>query len=595
VPSPPNLRRKLPIWSFGITLAVLMGGALTGYLNARHLIANERRVAHTDSVIVDLTSLLSMLRDAERSQRGYLLTGKDAYLQSYRGATQRVQGELATLTADVRANPGQQARLGTLRQAIALKIAELERTIRLEKAGDGPRALAIVRGDSSKTLMREIRAQVAAMQTHEEGILDQRAGESERSSRATIAAMVAPALIGAALLCLVFYLSNRRVIELNEADRHKDEFLALLGHELRGPLAPLRNGLEIIERSRSAELLRPTCASMQRQLEQLTRLINDLLDASRIAQGKIELRRAPTELGALIQDLVEAERPLARTAGLELEATVPGEPLFVDGDRLRLTQVFRNLLQNARKYTEPGGRIDISLAAERERAVVRVKDTGIGIPSNKLETIFEMFAQIDHSLPSARGGLGIGLGLAKRLLALHGGSIEAFSEGPHRGSEFVARLPLIAAASGRESAQPVPQAVVPSRRILIVDDNMDAASTLAMLLQLADHETYMAHDGLEALEAAERVEPDVIFLDIQLPKLDGYEVCRRIRRQPWAGNIMLVALTGLGMERDKEKSKDAGFDAHLVKPPDYAEVTKLLTKVSRERSCWRPDRSASAW
>ncbi|MGH8299086.1 MAG: CHASE3 domain-containing protein [Steroidobacteraceae bacterium] len=447
MPSSFNLRRNLPIWGFGIMLAVLIGGALMGYLNAQRLIANERLVAHSDVAIVDLTRLLSTLRDTERSQQGYLLTRDNAYPQAYRDATQRIDGELATLTREVAPGAGQRSRIATLRKEIDLKLAELGRTISLEKAGDHAAALAIVRARAGKTLMGEIRTQVAAIQAAEYAILDRRAEESERSSHTTIAAMVAPTLIAAALLGLVFYLSNRRMIELREADRQKDEFLALLAHELRGPLAPLRSGLDLIKRGNgTAELLPRTCASMERQLEHLIRLINDLLDASRIARGKIELRRAPTELGALIGDILEVKHPQAAAAGLSLEAILPAEPLVVDGDPVRLTQIFRNLLDNARKYTDPGGRIEISLAPERGQAVVRVKDTGLGIPSDKLDAIFGMFVQINRSESHSQGGLGIGLALAKRLLVLHGGSVAAFSQGPGRGSEFVVRLPLAAAA-----------------------------------------------------------------------------------------------------------------------------------------------------
>jgi PAS domain S-box-containing protein len=721
MPSSFNLRRNLPIWSFGAALAVLFAGALTGYLNAQRLINNERLAAHSDDAIVDLTRLLSALRDTERSERGYLLSPGPGYPHAFRSATKRIQRVLHTLAGEV-GGAGQQARIATLRRQIDRKLSELGRTIALEQSGHHAAAVAIVGSSTSTRLTEDIGDQVESIRAAEHALLDRRAGESERSSRTTIAAMVAPALIAATLLALVFLLSNRylrwqqraaeeiatererlrvtlgsigdavlttdracrinfanpvaealtgwssrellgrplaaifRIVneqtqvplessaeravreravvasaddsglirkdgtvlpiddraapildaqgqligcvlvfrditgrrrleqqtcevmmELKEADRHKDEFLALLAHELRGPLAPLRNGLEIIKRSGGdAELLRITSGSMERQVEQLVRLINDLLDASRVARGKIELRRTPTELGALLREVLEGRRPQIEAAALALECSLAPEPLFVDGDPVRLTQVFRNLLENARKYTEPGGRIAVRLAPERGQAVVRIKDTGIGIPADKLEAIFEMFVQIGRSLPRSQGGLGIGLALAKRLLLLHQGSIEALSEGPGRGSEFVVRLPLAVAAREREPAAPAVDATAARCRILIVDDNADTTASLAMLLELANHETYTAHDGLEALRAADRLQPDVVLLDVQLPELDGYEVCRRIRRRPWAGSVTLVALTGLGQERDRRRSKEAGFDAHLVKPPDYAEITRLL-------------------
>lgn len=455
MPRPSNLRRHLPLWAFGLTLAVLVGGALMGYLNARRLVANERRVAHADNAIVDLTRLYSAVRDAERSQRGYLLTDSETHLERYRAATESIRSEIAALTREVGTSAQQRARLAILRREIAMKVAQLGRTIALEQAGNHAAALAIVRTSTGKPLLDEIGAQTDAMRTAEYTLLAHRAVDSQRRSRAILAAMAAPALIAAVLLGLMFYLGNRRIVELNEADRHKDEFLALLAHELRGPLAPLRNGLELIKLDDgSGELRGRACSLMERQLEQLVRLVNDLLDASRIARGKIELRKAPVELGVALREVVEVERPLAEAAGLALEADMPAEPLVVDGDAVRLAQVFRNLLQNARKYTERGGRIEISLAAERGEAVVRVKDTGLGIPPAKLEAIFEMFAQIEAGLPRSQGGLGIGLALARRLLALHGGSVTAFSAGPGCGSEFVVRLPLALQGGGRDPAAP---------------------------------------------------------------------------------------------------------------------------------------------
>ncbi len=577
MPSTTNLRRRLPLWAFGLTLAVLIGGALTGYLNARHLLANEQLVGHSDATIVDLTRLLSAVRDAERSQRGYLLTGGETHLRRYGYATERIQGEIAALAREVATHAGQRARLDVLRRLVTLKLAQLGRMISLEEADNSSAALAILRTGTGKRLMDEIGNQVAAMRTVEYALLARRAAHSQLRSRLTVIAMVAPALIGAVLLGLTFYFGNRRIVELNAADRHKDEFLALLAHELRGPLAPLRNGLELIKHSDGAEDLRHrACALMERQLEQLVRLVNDLLDSSRIARGKIELRPVPTDLGAVVREVVESERPLAQAAGLEVQAMLTAEPLFVQGDTVRLTQIFRNLLQNARKYTEPGGRIEITVKRELGEAVVRLKDTGVGIPPAKLETIFEMFAQIEAGSSRSQGGLGIGLALTRRLLALHGGSVQAFSEGPGRGSEFMVRLPLSAHGREEDTLRPREQAKAPARRILVVDDNADMAASLATLLRLSDHETYTAHDGLEALQAVEHLHPDVVLLDVQLPRLDGYEVCRRIRQHPWGKSVTLVAVTGLGQPADQLRSREAGFDAHLIKPPDYAELTRLL-------------------
>jgi signal transduction histidine kinase/CheY-like chemotaxis protein len=577
VPSPSNLRRRLPLWGLSLTLLILVGGALLGYLNARHLLTTEEFVGHSDDAIVDLTALVSAVRDAERSQRGYLLTDEQAQLQRYQDATGRIQLELAALRREVGTNAAQGARLATLRQGLTLKVAQLERMIALQRAGNRAAALAIIRAGTGKRLMDDIGSRVASMRRAEYATLARRADDAEFRARAIVIAIVAPTLIGAALLALMFYLGNRRIVELNDADRHKDEFLALLAHELRGPLAPLRNGLELIRRGDGAEELRHrACALMERQLEQLVRLVNDLLDASRIARGMIELRKQPMDLGMAIREVADGERPLAEAAGLTLTCSLPSQELLVDGDSVRLMQVFRNLLQNARKYTEPGGRIEVSVMPERGQAVARVKDTGLGIPPAKLEAIFEMFAQIEAGRRRSQGGLGIGLALARRLLALHGGSVHAFSEGPGRGSEFIVRLPLTLQACVRGTALARSEGAAPSRRVLVVDDNTDTASSLAALLRLAHHEAYTAHDGVAALSAAERLRPDVVLLDVQLPELDGYEVCRRLRQRPWGRHVTLVAVTGLGQPEDERRSREAGFDAYLVKPPDYAAIAQLL-------------------
>lgn len=841
-------RGDLAVFAFALTLAVLISGGLLGYLNARHLIANDRTVAHTDEAIVELVTVLSTLQDAETGQRGYLLTGDEAYLQPYRDATARVQPDLARLKL-LLTDAAQQPRLAVLEQNIALELSELERTIALNKAGDRAAALELVRSNRGKVLMDAARAQVAAMQGAEYELLNRRANESEHSARTTMVSIVLAALIGSVLLLLAFsltrrnlrlrqqaadelaaererlrvtltsigdavlttdsscritfvnhvaeallgwsqqemlgqpleavfrivnertregvenpaqrslregaivglanhtvlirkdgserpiddsaapildqgvivgcvlvfrditerrqeeqrrandearirsvvnhvidgiltidergsietfnpaaeklfgyraeevighnvkllmpepfhsahdaYLANYRrtgeakiigigrevrgrrkdagtfplelavsefslstrryftgivrditqrkrierqtyelMIELKEGDRRKDEFLALLAHELRGPLAPLRNGLELLKRAGgNPDQLQKVRDSMERQLDQLVRLVNDLSDVNRIARNRIDLRSEPVELAPLIEQSIEACRPLAESARHQINVSLPPEPLYVQADPARLVQIFGNLLHNACKYTEPGGRIEVSAALEGDEVIVQFKDTGMGIPADKLNSIFEMFMQVDRSLERSQGGLGIGLSLVKRLVEMHGGSVKALSDGPGRGSEFVIRLPIAAEGNRLETLNPVVEPEIPLRRILIVDDNTDSAASLAMLLQVARHQTHTENDGLEALKAAERLQPDVILLNVGLPKLSGYEVCRRIRQQPWSKNVVIIAVTGLGRDEDRAKSKAAGFDAHLVKPLDYAALMRLL-------------------
>jgi PAS domain S-box-containing protein len=370
------------------------------------------------------------------------------------------------------------------------------------------------------------------------------------------------------------------LIELKEGDRRKDEFLAVLAHELRGPLAPLSNTLEIIKRSQGdGDLLQQALTTMERQLGHLVRLVDDLIDVSRITRDKIELRKERVELASIVHQSVETCRPLAESANHELAVILPPEAVHVHADPVRLAQVFSNILNNACKYTPPGGKISLTAERQGSDAVVIVKDTGLGIPPDKLRCVFEMFTQIDRTLERSQGGFGIGLTLVKRLVEMHGGSVEAHSEGLGKGSQFVVRLPILIekpeVLPPEPAAEPIRRT---ARRILVVDDNADTASSLAMLLKLIGNETYTANDGLEAVEAAEKHRPDVVLLDIGLPKLNGYDACRRIREQPFGKNMLIVALTGWNQEQDRRRSKDEGFDSHLVKPVNLADLQKILTE-----------------
>jgi PAS domain S-box-containing protein len=374
---------------------------------------------------------------------------------------------------------------------------------------------------------------------------------------------------------------------LREADRHKDEFLAMLAHELRGPLAPLRYVLEIMKRAEDDEaLLHQARDSMDRQLSQLVRLVDDLLDVSRISRGRLELKRERVEVGSVMLHAIEACRPLAEIADVELIHALPPEPMYLHADAARLAQVLGNLIHNACKYSERGSKVWVTAEREGHHAALKVKDTGVGIPPEKLVGIFEMFAQVDQSLTRSQGGLGIGLTLVKELVEMHGGSVAAFSDGPGTGSDFVIRLPLLMEEPMDDRTTSQPQAEEPrsaGRQILVVDDNADTVAALAMLLEMTGNEAHTGHDGEEAVEAAERLRPDVALLDIGLPKLDGYEACRRIRAQPWGKAMKLVALTGWGQEEDRRRSREAGFDAHLVKPVDFGALNELLTRWGEEK------------
>jgi PAS domain S-box-containing protein len=375
----------------------------------------------------------------------------------------------------------------------------------------------------------------------------------------------------------------RRVAEeLSRADRRKNEFLAMLAHELRNPLAPISNAVRALSLHRDETVVDSASEMLERQVGQIIRLVDDLLDVSRISRGKIALRTERVELSPIIQQAVEATRALYRSMDQELTVRLPSEPVYLNADSARLAQVVGNLLNNACKFTDVGGRI--LLAADREGAqvAIRVKDNGVGIAAEHLAGIFEMFTQVESSLERSRSGLGIGLTLVKTLVEMHGGTVEAHSEGVGRGSEFVVRLPvLLDVPEPLSRAAPVRLEGLPvvRRRVLIVDDNKDAAEWLATLLSLSGHETHVALDGVEAIKAAERLLPDAVLLDIGLPSVDGYEVCRRIRQQPWGRDLMIVALTGWGQEEDRQKSRDAGFNTHLVKPVDDEVLLNLLASL----------------
>jgi signal transduction histidine kinase len=378
-------------------------------------------------------------------------------------------------------------------------------------------------------------------------------------------------------------LLQQRTQDLIEADRQKDAFLATLAHELRNPLAPIRNAVHLVQRKSPPEPeVQWGLDVIERQLQQMTRLIDDLLDISRITRNTLDLRQERLDLAEVLQGAMEISRPLIEAGGQACVVTPPPEPIVLDADPIRLAQVISNLLNNAAKYTERGGGIWLTAEQQEHEAVVTVRDTGIGIPAEMLPRIFEMFTQGERLQGRAQGGLGIGLTLAKRIVELHGGTIMAHSDGPGHGSTFIVRLPVIRESSpAQPRARPERERTAPSarRRILVVDDERLSAASWGKLLQNAGHEIRTAHDGFEAVEVSEEFRPDVVLLDIGLPKLDGYEVAQRIRHQPWGQGMVLIALTGWGEETDRQRSTAAGFDHHLVKPVDPSTLLHLLASL----------------
>ncbi len=370
---------------------------------------------------------------------------------------------------------------------------------------------------------------------------------------------------------------------LREADRRKDEFLAMLAHELRNPLAPIRNALEMLKLvEASPEMRRQTRDMMERQVQLMVRLVDDLLDVSRITRGKIELRKESIKLADVVTRAVETARPLIDARKHELLQDIAPASLWVQGDLVRLGQVVANLLNNAAKYMEPGGRIWLKAGRQGDKIVLRLRDAGIGIAPEMLPQIFDLFTQADHSPSLSQGGLGIGLTLVRRLVEMHGGKVEAYSEGLGRGSEFVVSLPALA-----EAYAPSPTCQknaegksAPTRRVLVVDDNVDSADSMAELLRVWGHEVQAVHNGSEALDAAPGFRPEVALLDIDMPDMTGYELARQLCTRHGLGGTAFVALTGFGQDDDRRRSAEAGFRAHLVKPVDPEALRHLLATLA---------------
>jgi PAS domain S-box-containing protein len=367
---------------------------------------------------------------------------------------------------------------------------------------------------------------------------------------------------------------------LREADRRKNEFLAILAHELRNPLAPISNGLQVLRLSNDRTTIDHAREMMERQLGQLVRLVDDLLDLSRISRNKLELRKSRITLSSVIENAIETARPLIDSKRHTLTVMLPHEPVHLDADLTRLAQVFGNLLNNSAKYTDQAGHIAVRAQQNGGTVRVTVEDNGIGIPPDHQSRLFEIFSQVDHGIERSQGGLGIGLALVKGLVEMHGGSVESHSDGLGTGSKFTVHLPIAEPPSG-PGPRSRPESAPPQhrRRILVVDDNRDAATSLVMMLSLLGHDVRVAYDGAEAIETAEAFMPDLVLLDIGLPKLNGYDACRRIRNQTWGHNMVIVAATGWGQDDDRRRTHEAGFNHHMVKPLDIDTLIKIIAAI----------------
>lgn len=387
--------------------------------------------------------------------------------------------------------------------------------------------------------------------------------------------------------CFTRDITGRKAMEdsLRAADTRKDDFIATLAHELRNPLAPISNSLEVLRfAEKDGALLAKTRGIMQRQLQHLVRLVDDLLDVSRITHDKLELRKDRVELTTVVETALETSKPLIEKAGHELTIMLPPHPVLMYADTSRLAQVMENLLNNSVKYTPQGGRIWLTAEQHGQELRIAVRDTGIGIRTDTLPHIFALFAQAEGAAERAQGGLGIGLTLVKRLVEMHGGTVTAYSDGPGTGSEFVVRLPLpdVPGAEQELAKKNAHEGTPLSVRVVVADDDRDAADSLTQLLKLRGSDVRTAYDGVQAFETCAAFRPDVVLLDIGMPRLDGHETAQRIRRQSWGEDMVLIALTGWGQQKDKQKATDLGFDHHFTKPVDFRQLEAVLARLMHE-------------
>ena len=703
--------RSLVAVATGISVLVLIAAGVAVYLSVRTLSDASDQLVRSKDISIALEQALSSLRDAETGQRGYLLTGRPAYLAPYAAAVATVNQQLDTIRSLSVSDADARTRFEEIEQLARAKMEELARTISLREAGQSEAALQVVLTDEGKRTMDRLRQLTEEMQAREGSRYREYLGR-ERSARrlslwgggtVSILAIALLALLGfivrrdtakvraseeqlattlrsigdaviatdarglitlmnpvaesvtgwlaadarGASLDAVFRIINeetRNTVEspvakvlreggivglanhtllirrdgsevaiedsgapildrsggtigvvlvfrdasreraaehaLLEADRRKDEFLATLAHELRNPLAPIRQAARVARAPAATESqVRWAHEVIERQVHNMARLLDDLLDVSRITRGMMEIRKELIELQAVMDAAIEIARPAieARNHALSVECQLRTK---VYADPLRLAQVIANLLTNAAKYTEPHGQIRLTAQCDGGELILRVSDTGIGIAAEMLPRIFEMFVQVKSVLDKSEGGLGIGLALARGLTELHGGSLEAQSAGLGSGSTFTLKLPLPQTATALPS-DGASDAVVqrgPARRLLLADDNVDSAESLAMLLRLQGHEVEVVHDGVEAWRRLQELRPHFALLDIGMPKINGYEVARRTRAEPWGTSIKLIALTGWGQERDRREAIEAGFDQHLVKPVDTEVLLKRLSE-----------------
>ena len=588
----------------GALVGALVAGAILGLANVSGLIAVQRDVGRSEAALAELARVDATLKSAEAAQRTYLLNGGRTSLAALEAAGTVLGIRLDRIGEMVHGDPDQAARLATLGMRARRHLAALEDEARRHAA---ERRAGAERGTAAPDVppvTLSVRGAMDAVEDAERRTLAERQSRASRRSLTAMLSGIASTLLGLCLVAAAFLLLGRQrrahtevaaALEkanaaLRDEDRRKDEFLVTLAHELRNPLGAMRGALELLAATeggadgpaeRRGGLAR---AILVRQLRHLTRLVDDLLDLSRVTSRRVVLHREAVPLSEAIESALETTRPALEARGHRLSVRLPAESVVVEGDAVRLAQILANLLTNAAKYSTPGGRIEIAVAADEAEAVVRVTDDGIGLRPEDLERVFGLFEQAAVRSESEEG-LGVGLALSRRLAQLHGGSLVASSPGPGLGSTFTLRLPRATAPSRpAAAADAAPHAVAP-RRVLLVEDNADAASALAELLSLEGHDVHLATDGLAGLEAARRLLPDAVVLDLGLPGIDGYELARRLRAEPALSGVLLIALSGWAGREERSLSAAAGIDHHLVKPAPAGRIAELLGEAtSRPRT-----------
>jgi signal transduction histidine kinase/CheY-like chemotaxis protein len=565
----------------GVLVAFFALDATFSVRNVQRLRTQSQAVVHTYAVAGAIERVMSDLKDAETGQRGYLITGNEEYLAPYRQASRRVDIDLAGLEA-LLLDPRQLVSVAELRDHARAKLDELDVTIlaRRESGFDAAReAVATNVGKREMDAMRGIGDTLMRRET--DLLADREAAADAATYRASAQIIISDAIGAVAVIALILVL-RRHYASLHAADRRKDEFLATLAHELRNPLAPMSNSLFILSQRDAAQHLRERALStLQRQVRQMVKLIDDLLDVGRIRLGKLALSKRVVKLGDIVEQAVETVAPLVESSRHRLAIDVPPEPIYLEADPIRLAQIISNLVNNAAKFTPAGGAISLTVSVAPGSATLRVKDNGVGIDPKRLEDIFGLFAQLDQSVERQHSGLGIGLALVRRLAELHGGTVVAVSEGQGRGSEFILRLPTVAAPALPILA-PSPQQEAPARmlKVMVVDDNTDGAESLAAIVRLVGHDARAVQDAQSALRAGEEWRPDLVIMDIGMPGMNGYDACTAMRGTPWGRNALIVALTGWGQEHDRRRAESAGFDRHLVKPIGEEALRTLLEDAS---------------